>query len=121
MAMVGFLWCCLGSIGATLQMRGGHHTREGEGAELITTNFANARGQWPNEEGSSRGALPATSDAIIMETANVTGWGSLIPHLEATQADVVCIQEHKVLESDIPKCREALYRKGWRSIWAPAC
>ena len=54
--------------------------------------------------------MPATSDAIIMEAASVIGWGSLIPHLGATLADVICIREHEVLESDIPKCREALYR-----------
>jgi len=57
---------------------------------------------------------------ITIETANVTGWGSLLPHLEATTADVVCVQEHKVLGHDIAKRRETLYRKGWRSIWAPA-
>ena len=76
--------------------------------EHIANNFAIAGGQWLKDDGISSGACPATTDAIIMETAIVTGWGSLIPHPEATRADVICIQEHKVLESDIPKCRSPL-------------
>ena len=57
---------------------------------------------------------------IIIETANVTGWGALLPHLHATKADMVCVQEHMVLGHDMVKRRETLYRNGWRSIWAPA-
>ena len=38
---------------------------------------------------------------IIIETANVMDWGFPLPHLQAIKADVVCAQEHKILDHDV--------------------
>ena len=55
-----------------------------------------------------------------LETVNATSWTSAMKHLRETEAHVVCLQEHKLVESRIDEANQQVLAAGWRAIWSPA-
>ncbi len=51
---------------------------------------------------------------------NATGWRSALRRLERTSAQVVMVQETKVLARDVPRLSAQAARRGWQTIWSPA-
>ncbi len=58
--------------------------------------------------------------ALVMETANTTGWNALKRRLGVTAAHVVFAQETRVRARDIPLASSWALRNGWQSMWSPA-
>ena len=61
-----------------------------------------------------------TSENLIIETVNATGWASLKDRILSSDADVIMAQEHHCLEESIAEKSAMLKKQGWKSFWAPA-
>ena len=55
-----------------------------------------------------------------METVNASGWTATKERLEATAADIVCVQEHRTPEGLVSERSAQVLKMGWKSLWAPA-
>ncbi len=61
------------------------------------------------------------TDGITVTTGNGTGWGTILEWLGSHQGDVLCAQEHKVIEpADIEYEKDRAFARGWKSFWTPA-
>ena len=57
---------------------------------------------------------------LKVATVNATAWTSAWRYLERTEAQVVLVQETKVLGADVPKESAKAMRRGWQTIWTGA-
>ena len=55
-----------------------------------------------------------------LETVNATSWASAVEYLRETDAHVVCLQEHKLVDSKIDAANEQVQAAGWKAVWSPA-
>ncbi len=58
---------------------------------------------------------------LRIESANTTGWGPLRRRLDETSAHALVAQETWVLQSHVAEASTWARKRGWTSIWAPAC
>eukprot|EP00959_Pyramimonas_sp_CCMP1952_P369105 7731468-Pyramimonas_sp.AAC.1 len=65
-------------------------------------------------------AFPLDQLAPVIETCNVSGWGSGQLWLQKAAADVVVAQEHKQLQHQLVSAPSWAIRHGWKSLWAAA-
>ena len=68
-------------------------------------------------EGSGLGKGPFR---LAAETCNATTWSSAKLYLENTDADVIFLEEHHLLQDDVPEASRWSLRRGWKSVWTPA-
>eukprot|EP00959_Pyramimonas_sp_CCMP1952_P060822 1270597-Pyramimonas_sp.AAC.1 len=61
------------------------------------------------------GAFPLDQLAPVIETCNVSLWGSGQLWLQKTAADVVVMQEHKQLQDQLASASSWAIRHGWKS------
>jgi hypothetical protein len=57
---------------------------------------------------------------LEIETVNATAWRSAVRRLERSSAQVVLVQETRVLRRDVPRFSAQARRKGWQTLWSPA-
>jgi len=57
---------------------------------------------------------------LKMESSSATSWEQAKVVLEATESDVLFVQEHRLLADRIPEASQWAWKRGWRSLWAPA-
>ena len=57
---------------------------------------------------------------MVIETYNVSGWGSLKPYLAKTAAHVVLVQESHLLGEKADEASQIARRCGWKSVQAQA-
>ncbi len=57
---------------------------------------------------------------LEVETLNATAWRSAVRRLERTSAQVVLVQETRVLARDVPRLSAQAQRRGWQTLWSPA-
>ncbi len=58
---------------------------------------------------------------MTITTGNGTGWGTISDWLRDHGGDILCTQEHKIVdEGDIAGERNRLLTRGWKSAWSPA-
>ncbi len=57
---------------------------------------------------------------LEIETVNATAWRSAVRRLERSSAQVVLVQETRVLRRDVPKMSAQARRRGWQTLWTPA-
>ncbi len=53
-------------------------------------------------------------------TVNATTWKAATRFLERTSADVVLVQESRVMAKHVPRHSAAALRRGWQTLWTPA-
>ncbi len=53
-------------------------------------------------------------------TVNATSWKAAVRFLERTRADVVLVQETRVMNKDIARHSARAFRRGWQTLWTPA-
>ncbi len=57
---------------------------------------------------------------LEVESVNATAWRSAVRRIERSPAQVLLVQETKVLARDIPKMSAQARRRGWQTLWSPA-
>ena len=70
--------------------------------------------------GRDRIPNPGAEFALIIETANTTGWGPLEKLLVSTPAHVVLAQETHDVGPRVEYASARALALGWKSLWAPA-
>ncbi len=78
--------------------------------------------QMQEGEESSDGHQEAEMGTYVLKvmTANVTAWRSMHPLLATTDADVILIQEHKVMNQQVDEMIAWLRARGWNALVAEA-
>ena len=57
---------------------------------------------------------------LLFETTNATGWTAALERAKQTDADVLCLQEHRTPLGLIAERSQQLKKLGWKSTWSPA-
>eukprot|EP00959_Pyramimonas_sp_CCMP1952_P192580 4026886-Pyramimonas_sp.AAC.1 len=64
--------------------------------------------------------FPVDAFQPIVETCNVSGWGSAQRWLQRTPAHIVLMQEHRISDDQLASASSWSIRHGWKSLFLPA-
>ncbi len=100
-----------GAFGAQLPWRGGFRDAVAPGFEASS----------PAEDKQAGGDEDGKSPYVLrILTINVSSWGSLVPFLRDTTADVLLVQEHKLFAEKADERAAWLRRRGWNALMTAA-
>ena len=101
---------------ATLSL---HKILEGRGQSIDDDDFSNAGARLGGPL-TQYTAADTEDFALKVITANVTAWSAGIQFLRTTNANVVCMQEHKLGHDGIRQANVQCTSAGWLAVWSAA-